>query len=449
MNTLMTAARALALRTVRKLREAGHDAYFVGGCVRDELLKLQPKDFDVATGATPDQVLALFDKTLEIGKQFGVVAVLDDETPNVMVEVATFRADGDYVDGRRPEDVTFSNARADASRRDFTINGLFYDPIDESVLDLVGGQADLKAGVIRAIGDPNQRFEEDKLRMLRAIRFACRFNFEIEPRTWSAICEHADKLPVVSNERIRAELDGMFCGPARSRALRLLFESALLDQCLPEVAATIGVEDNGANVFSRTVGMLDMLDADTLTPRLAWAVVLHGLSAPRAAPELAASPMENSSRLPTASLAVQVESIMKRLKQPNELSKDVASIIEVLGAMALAPDMPLARLKRYLRHPHIDDVLEVERLIALATPHQPTELLHAWRYCQEQLLTFRDAPQDKGLWPPIPVDGGDLQELGLQPGPVFRELLNAIETEVLEGRVADREEAIAFVRSRL
>lgn len=437
------------MRVVRTLRDADHEAYFVGGCVRDELMGLRPKDYDVATSARPDEVLALFNKTLEIGVQFGVVAVLDEETPNVQVEVATFRSDGAYVDGRHPEGVHFSNPREDAARRDFTINGLFHDPFDESTLDLVGGQADIKAGVIRAIGDPNQRFDEDKLRMLRAVRFACRFNFEIEPVTWGAVCEHAESLSVVSAERVQAELNAMFVGPARGRALRLLFESALLDQCLPEVAATIGVEDDGANVFSRTLGMLDMLDADTLTERLAWAVVLHGLAAPRAAPELAASPMENSSRMPQAGLAFQVESIMKRLRQSNELSRDVADIVASVGAVSLAPEMSPARLKRYLRHPHIDDLLLVEQLRALSIPHEPGDILHAVRYCREGLEAFRNAPAEQGLWPPIPVDGGDLQELGLSPGPQFRVLLNDIETEVLEGRVGDRESAIAFVKSRI
>ena len=423
MAVLQTPARAFALRCVQALRDHGHVAYFVGGCVRDQLMGFIPKDFDIATDATPDRVQAIFSRTIPIGKVFGVIMVLDPDHVGVQVEVATFRADGVYEDGRHPDSVRYSTAAEDAQRRDFTINGLFYDPITDEVLDYVDGRADIKRRVIRAIGSARERFAEDKLRVLRAIRFACRFTFAIDPATFAAIHEFTPSLSQVSWERIREELDGIFAGSGRGRAFGLLLETGALEYLLPELSQVL-VRD--VSVAAQVSVALDLLDSRHLTPELAWAALLWHVHGGDPSPPLAAL------------------GVLKRLRKSN---LSVAATIEMLtmqSGIKRSRDMSLATLKRMLRREHVAPALELFRVLAIASG----EDIGGADFCAAHLDEFRRSGLEAALWPKMPIDGTDLKHLGLRPGPEFSLLLEAVEDEVLEGRVTDREQALAFVRRR-
>lgn len=394
--------REFAVEVASRLRAAGHQALWAGGCVRDLILGLTPSDYDVATDATPERVMALFRRTVPVGVSFGVVRVLGPREAGE-VEVATFRSDGAYVDGRRPESVTFSSPEEDAARRDFTINGMFLDPLTDEVIDFVGGRADLDARVLRAIGDPSARFEEDKLRLIRAVRFAARFNMAIDPATRSAIERMAPQVCTVSAERIAQELRRMLVHPSRAKAMALASEVALASAVLPEVAP----------IDDRTLRALDCLpDEPSFT--LSFATLLGDVGG-RVAGQVA-----------------------RRLKLSNEERERIAWLVEHREALASARTSRAAALKRLLARPGIIELLALHRARALATAG---DLDHV-AYCEHYLRDEPHGPID----PPPLVTGADLIALGLRPGPEFAAILEATRDAQLDGEMASKPEAIALIR---
>ncbi|MCC6464658.1 MAG: CCA tRNA nucleotidyltransferase [Planctomycetes bacterium] len=436
-------ATALARRVIRRLRELGHEALLAGGCVRDLLLGREPKDYDVATSALPDAVEAAFARTVAVGKQFGVIRVLDENLPEIAIEVATFRHDGPYLDGRHPSSVAFTSAPEDAARRDFTVNALFLDPETSEVHDYVGGLADLKRRVIRAVGIPRARFEEDKLRLLRAVRFAAGLGFDIADETLEAVTAMAPQVCQCSGERIRDELARLLTAKGASRGLRLMLQTGLLDAILPEVAAMHGVRQPPefhpeGDVLVHTMLALDMMDQPaSLT--LALAVLLHDVGKPPTFDDSGDRIRFHGHDKLGAQMAGE---ILLRLRFPGEVIARVASLVQDHLKFINVPKMSTATLKRFLRKEHFDEDLALHRLDCQASHGK----LDTWCFARDKLAEFARQPQ--ALRPPLPLDGNDLKALGLPPGPVYRELLTALEDEVLEGRVANREQALAFVKGR-
>lgn len=431
-------ARDAALSLARRLTGAGHTAYLAGGCVRDRLLGREPKDYDIATSATPAQVLALFPGSNEVGAHFGVIIARAD---GHQVEIATFRTDGSYRDGRRPESVTFSTPQEDARRRDFTINGLFENPATGEVIDFVGGRADLAAGLLRAIGEPAARFGEDALRLLRAVRFATRLGFEIEPLTWQAIRDHAESLRRISPERIRDEFSKIIAAPRRSEGLDLLVRSGLIACFIPEVLALIGCEQPPewhpeGDVYIHTRIMLGML-ADDAPLELCLAVLLHDIAKPptQTFDEDAGRIRFNGHDALGATMA---EEILRRLKYPNEVIEAVAFMVSRHMQFMNVQQMRTARLKRFMAEPTFPQELELHR-VDCGSSNGFTDNL-------EYLIAKRTEFAAEPLIPPPLVNGRDLIALGLDPGPRFREILETIQTEQLEGRLNDREAALALLQ---
>ncbi|MBX3459740.1 MAG: CCA tRNA nucleotidyltransferase [Planctomycetes bacterium] len=426
------------------MRGAGHEALLAGGCVRDLLLGREPKDYDVATSALPDAVEALFARTVPVGKSFGVIRVLDDDD-NIAVEVATFRHDGPYLDGRHPSAVTFTDARQDAARRDFTINAMFLDPEAGQVIDHHGGQADLKRGVIRAVGEPRARFEEDKLRLLRAVRFAAGLGFDIEPATWAALCDMAPQVAVCSGERIRDELSKMITNVGAARGLRLMQRSGLMQAILPEVAVMEATPQSPehhpeGDVFTHTLlGMDVMFKPATVT--LALGVLFHDIAKPPTMRHEGERITFHGHDKLGGEMAVKV---MQRLRYPGEVMERVKSLIDDHLKFINVPKMKTATLKRLLRKPHFDEDLELHRIDCLAGPNR----LGTYHLVKQRLAEFERQGAERALRPKVPIDGRDLIAMGLQPGPKFKELLHALEDEMLEGRVSTRDEAVAFVKSQ-
>ena len=423
------------------LRRNGYQALLAGGCVRDLLLGRPPVDYDVATDALPDQVMALFRESIAVGAQFGVVFIPGD---GCKVEVATFRSDGNYSDGRRPEQVVYAKTpEQDVKRRDFTINGLMMQPDGGEVLDFVGGQADLKAGVIRAIGEPEQRFSEDKLRLMRAVRFAARFGFAIEPETFAAIRHHAHEIGVVSAERVRDELTKLLTEGAARRGFELLDETGLLQQVLPEVAAMKGVEQPPqyhpeGDVWIHTLLMLDVLEARAAST-LAWGVLLHDVGKP---PTFA--PASGPGTRIRFDGHVEVGARMaERICRELRFSNDDTEQIEALVANHLrfkdVHEMRQATLKRFVRLPKFEEHLELHRLDCLASHGS----LEAYDFVQHFLA--KTPPEQ--VRPPRLVTGDDLMGMGIPPGPRYKEILLAVEEAQLDGRFSDREGALQFARS--
>ncbi|MCC6573069.1 MAG: CCA tRNA nucleotidyltransferase [Planctomycetes bacterium] len=436
-------ATALAKRVIRELQARGHEAFLAGGCVRDLILKREPKDYDVATSALPDAVEALFPRSIAQGKAFGVIQVLGD-TPGVSVEVATFRHDGPYSDGRHPDNVRFTTAEEDAARRDFTINAMFLDASTGEVVDTVGGMADLERKVIRAVGDPAVRFTEDKLRLLRAVRFASSLNFEIEDATWEAIKRMAAQVTVCSAERIRDELIKMLTARGASRGVRLMFECGLLQAVLPEIAAMYGVQQPPqyhpeGDVFTHTLLALDLLPSPC-SITLALGVLLHDVGKPPTYEEAADRIRFHGHDELGAKMS---EKITRRLKFPSEVTERVASLVRDHLKFMHARKMKLSTLKRFLRKPYFDEDLELHRIDCLAGKGE----IETWKFCREKLAEFKREGEQQALRPKSHIDGRDLIALGMQPGPKFKEILEALEDEVLEGRIRDREQAIAFVKA--
>ena len=438
------------------LARAGHQAFLVGGCVRDIVQGRPVKDFDVATDATPDRVESLFPGSVTVGAAFGVILVLDAES-GARVEVATFRTDLAYSDGRRPDAVVFSHsAEEDVRRRDFTINGLLLDPRDltpegrlrdasgRSVMDYVGGLADLRAAVVRAIGDPEARFREDKLRMLRAVRFAARLGFRIEEQTFRAVRAHAAEIGTVSAERIREELTRILTEGGARRGFELLDDSGLLPHVLPEIARMHGVQQPAefhpeGDVWIHTLLLLGQLPTG-VSPTLAWGALLHDVGKP---------PTFSPPRGPQDRIRfdghVEVgtrmaEDIARRLRFSSGETERVARLVAQHLRFKDVFEMRPATLKRFVRQPHFDEHLELHRMDCLAS--------HGKLDSYEFVLKFlRETPVEL-VRPPRLINGDDLKSLGFVPGPRYREILDAVEEAQLEGGLTTREQALAFVRER-
>jgi poly(A) polymerase len=434
--------RELAQSVCATLRGNGYQALLAGGCVRDLLLKRAPIDFDVATDALPDQVIALFPDSLAVGAQFGVVQVWHGE---FKVEVATFRADGDYSDGRRPDQVIYTKSpEDDVRRRDFTINGLLMQPDTGEVLDFVGGQADLKTGLIRAIGDPDKRFIEDKLRLMRAVRFAARFGFAIEPATMAAIRRHAKEISVVSAERLRDELTKILTEGAARRGFELLNETGLLPVVLPEIAAMKGVEQPPqyhpeGDVWTHTLLMIQQLPAGT-PATLAWGVLLHDVGKPPTFRPIS----ETGDRIRFdghAGVGERMgEEICRRFRFSNEDTEQIVALIANHMRFKDVERMRAATLKRFVRMPRFDEHMELHRLDCTSSHRH----LKGYDFIQKMLA---ETPHED-IHPPKLLTGDDLLVMGYRQGPVFGQILATVEDAQLEGKLETKEEAERFVRSK-
>jgi poly(A) polymerase len=425
--------RKAARRIVEKLRRHGHEAFFAGGWVRDHLLRRQAQDIDIATSAHPDEVLRLFPRSIAIGAKFGVVQVRLYGHP---YEVTTFRKEGPYFDGRHPSEVSFSGPEQDARRRDFTINGLFYDPVTDRVIDFVQGKPDLEQGIIRTIGSPRGRFEEDKLRMLRALRFACSLDFEIAAETWDSIRGLAPEILQVSWERIRDELLKIITGPAPGRGLDLLHESGLLARILPEVEAMRGIQQPPGfhpegDVYVHTRMALGFLRKPS--PVLALGTLLHDVGKP---PTF--SIQERIRFDGHVELGAQMaESICRRLRLSNEETQQVVELVLHHLRFIHVTEMRNSTLARFLRMPHFEDHLQLHRADCLSSH----ENLETYRFCADRLKELRaQAPP-----PPPLINGRDLIALGYQPGPIFKEILEAVEDLQIENTLRTKEEALEYV----
>ncbi len=436
----MSPAEAAARNVAARLRAAGFIAYLAGGCVRDRLLGVAAKDFDVATDAPPDTVQRLFAKTVPVGAQFGVVLVVID---GHAIEVATFRSDEAYVDGRHPVAVRYGTPADDAQRRDFTINGMFFDPVRDQVIDLVGGRRDLEARIIRAIGEPEARLREDRLRMLRGVRLASRLGFEIEPRTFAAIRSAAHMISDIAWERIGDEIVRMLTDSANGsarRAFELLDAAGLLAPILPEVAALRGVEQSPdyhpeGDVFVHTLLLLARLEQPTET--LALAALLHDVGKPQCA-------VRGEHRITFyghCELGAELAAgICQRLRRSRETRERVGYLVRNHLRPLQAPEMRMSTLKRFLAEDGIDELLELVRLDALAS----TRDLRAYEFCR----TKRDELGADRLRPAPLLRGQDLIALGFRPGPRFREILDAVTDAQLDGTLETREQAVTWVRAK-
>ena len=435
-------AESVARAIVTRLRENGHVAYFAGGCVRDHLLgRAAPGDVDVATSARPEEVQKLFPRTVAVGAQFGVILVVEGE---VHVEVATFRADDAYIDGRHPVAIRYTTPEEDAARRDFTVNGMFADPFTWEVKDYVGGREDLERKIIRAIGDPRRRFDEDKLRLVRAVRFAARLDFTIEAATAAAIREMAPQIHQVSAERIGEEIVKILTEGHSRRGFELLSELGLLREILPEVEAMRGVEQGHdyhpeGDVFTHT--MLALEGVDALPPKrreeLALGVLLHDV----AKRECAAKQDGKITFYGHCERgAVIASEICRRLRRPTAVAEQVSWLVKNHLRLLNAPQMRVATLKRFLREPAIDELLVLCAIDAGAS----NKNLYWVDFCRAKLAEFAaEAAPSTPL-----VSGNDLIALGHRPGPTFREILEAVEDAQLEGALATREAALDFIRAR-
>ncbi|RKY59379.1 MAG: CCA tRNA nucleotidyltransferase [Candidatus Latescibacterota bacterium] len=439
----------IARRIAKRLREAGYEAYFVGGCVRDRILGVEPaeEDYDIATNAPPQEVMRIFPHTKPVGAQFGVVLVIEG---GKAFEVATYRSERGYSDGRHPDEVSFSDLKEDALRRDFTINALYEDPLTGEILDPVGGMRDLKEGVLRAIGDPCERFKEDKLRMLRAIRFSSWLGFTIEPRTWDAIRALAHEVTTVSPERISEELRKLLTRRGRGRGVRLLHESGIMGHILPEVEAMAGVPQPPefhpeGDVLEHTALTLENLHGawplDDPPPDPSWELALGAL-------------LHDVGKPPTFSIADRIrfnrheavgaqmaEGICRRLRTSNAVRERVVWLVKNHMVLKDIENMRKSTKVRLFSHPGFPELLELHRADALASHGK----LQEYETALSEYKDFLSQP------PPLKrlVTGHDLISMGLEPGPIFSELLSKVEDAQLEGKVRTREEALKLVRSLL
>lgn len=399
-----------AHEVVEKLRAAGFEAYWAGGCVRDELLGRIPKDYDVATSAKPPEIQSLFPRSIAVGAAFGVITVVGPKRAG-QIEVTTFREDATYSDGRHPDSVSFSTPERDAQRRDFTINGLFYDPADQRVIDFVGGRADLERRVVRAIGNPRDRFDEDKLRMLRAVRFATTFGFSLDPQTEAAIHELAPELTLVSAERITMEMRLMLVQEARAKAVEMLERVRLLPVILPELSPS----GSGANLtgdeWQNSLCALAELEAPSFP--LALATLLHAQAS-----------------------VEQAEAIALRWKLSTRDGGLTCWLLQNQSALMGARGMPWPKLQRLMISPDIRELIELHRAIAVAR----REATDDFTFCEEVLAKPPEELNPKPL-----LSGDDLIAHGLRPGKHFQGLLEAVRNAQLEGKVRTREEALKLV----
>ena len=446
-------SKEFSISIIQGLRQHGFQAYLAGGCVRDLLLKREPADFDVATSATPEQVIEIFPDTYAVGAQFGVVLVPMPQTErddgddkgiskSHAIEVATFRSDLGYSDGRHPDEVRFSqDPREDVARRDFTINGMMLDPMSGEILDYVGGRKDLEAGVIRAIGDPQRRFTEDKLRMLRAVRFAARFEYAIEVETLAAMQRLAAEIRVVSRERVRDELTKMLTEGQARRAFLLLDETGLLKQVLPEISTMKGVEQPPqfhpeGDVFVHTLLVLKNLP-HPCPCTLAWGALLHDVGKPatfRVAPDR----IRFDSHV---EVGVKIaEEICARLRFSKHDTAQVLALVDNHMRFGHVPRMKESTLKKFMRLPGFEEHLALHRADSLASHG----ILSTYQFLQEKL---KETPPENFRPRPL-INGNDLIAAGYAPGPRFSEILGAVEDGQLEGQLSSREAAMEFVASR-
>jgi putative nucleotidyltransferase with HDIG domain len=427
-------SEALARQVVVKLRGAGHQAYFVGGCVRDLLLGARPKDFDVATDARPDRIMDLFPHSGRVGAHFGVVLVRDVLE---QVEVATFRSDHDYLDGRHPEQVRFeSDPREDVLRRDFTINGMMLDPDTGRVLDFVDGRGDLERRLIRAIGDPNARFREDHLRLLRGVRFAARLGFEVEPATFAAMERDHALILKVAMERVREELIRILTEGGARRGFELLDATGMLADLLPEVAAMKGVQQPPefhpeGDVWRHTLMLLEQLRNPT--PTLAMGALLHDVGKP--ATFRIADRIRFDGHV-EAGVKIARE-ILLRLRFSREDMEQVEALIDNHMKFKDVPRMKESTLKRFLRMTDFPEHLELHRLDCMSSSGR----LENYDFARQKLEEY----SQERLQPAPLLTGADLIGLGYRPGPIFSLILGAVEDAQLEGRIANRDEALALV----
>jgi poly(A) polymerase len=443
-------AREFAEQICRTLRAAGHPAYLVGGCVRDILLQREPADYDVATDATPDRVQQLFPHSLAVGAKFGVIVVLNelqDETAAgapLQVEVATFRSDVGYSDGRHPDKVVFaSSAEEDVKRRDFTINALLLDPETDEILDFVGGRKDLGAGIIRAIGSAGERFTEDKLRMVRAVRFAARFRYAIEASTFTAIVRLAPHIHEVSAERLRDELTKILTEGAARRGFELLDETRLLDELLPEVSRMKGVEQPPqfhpeGDVWTHTLMMIDGLPAGC-SPTLAWGVLLHDVGKPPTfTPPSGAHDRIRFDEHPEVGVRI-AEEICRRLRFSNDDTAQIMALVANHMRFKDVGQMKPSTLKRFVRLDRFDEHLELHHLDCKSSHGHLDNYDHVRRFLAE-------TPPEQ-VRPPRLVTGDDLIAMGYKPGPPFHAILEAVEEAQLSGRVTTREAALELIQA--
>jgi poly(A) polymerase len=433
--------REFAISVVEKLQSAGFQALWAGGCVRDELLGLVPKDYDIASDARPEQVQQLFRRTLAIGASFGVINVLGprQDGQHLSVEVATFRTDGAYSDGRRPDQVVFASAREDALRRDFTINGMFFDPVKGELHDFVGGQDDLHARILRAIGDPHVRFNEDKLRLLRAIRIATRFELTIELQTAAAITAMARELPVVSSERIAKELRPLLVHPRRVRGLNLLMDLGLAEPILPELLPMKGLPQGlpdkpTGDLWEHVMRVMDLLGPTPSFP-LAMGTLLHDIGKPATAGRTGDRFTFYHHEHVGARMA---DDIALRLKLSNAERERIVWLVERHQYLANARQMRPSKLKAILSQPGIHELIVLHRADALASGKSVGHV----EYCEQLLRDW--TPED--LNPPPLITGNDVRALGPVPGPRYKELLDAVREAQLDGTITTRDEALELLR---
>jgi poly(A) polymerase len=430
-----------ATEIVRRLQAAGFAAYWVGGCVRDHFLGREPKDFDIATNAVPDQVEKIFQRTIPVGRKFGVLLVIEND---IEFQIATFRAESDYQDGRHPEHVSFGDPKADASRRDFTINGLFYDPIKGELHDWVGGEADLKARVLRTIGSPLERFAEDHLRLLRAVRFAAQLDFKIEAQTFAAIVANAPKIQGISAERIREELMKLFRPPHAARGLDLLRESGLLEQVLPEIAATITCEQSPdyhpeGSVYNHIRLMLSQLPEDA-SPELPWSVLLHDVAKPVTAskdPETGSIHFYGHEKVG----AEMSEVLLQRLKFPRKQTDEIVAAVLYHMQFKDVKEMRKSTVRRMIMRETFPLELELHRLDCLGS-HR---MLDHYDFMVEQTKELEKMPE---IVPPL-LNGEDLKAMGMEPGPRMGELLTELRDKQLQEEMKTSDEAREWVKEKL
>jgi poly(A) polymerase len=441
MNSVSFPTRETATEIVRRLQTAGFAAFWVGGCVRDVQLGREPQDYDIATDARPEQIEKLFKRTLAVGRKFGVMIVVEGKQ---QFQVATFRAEADYQDGRRPEKVVFSNAEADAQRRDFTVNGLFYDPITEKLHDWVGGEKDLRAKIIHTIGVPEERFAEDHLRLLRAIRFAAQLGFEIEPQTFAAVKKLAPKIELISAERVRDELIKLFSPPHAGRGLVLLRDSRLLPGILPELIATLLCEQSPdyhpeGTVFEHIRLMLEKLPPGA-SPSLPWAVILHDIAKPATAERDAATGAIHfyGHEKVGAELA---ERVLQRLRFPKKQIVEIVTCVRNHMQFKDVKQMRKATLRRLLLRDTFPLELELHRLDCLGSHGN----LEHYEFLVAQAEELKKQPTIR----PRLLSGGDLIKLGMEPGPALGVLLDEIREKQLQDELKTPREAKAWAKKRL
>lgn len=432
-----------SLDCLKKIREAGFEAYFAGGCVRDRLLKIEALDYDITTSALPADLKKIFPRVLEVGEAFNVIRVLSSEEKKPhQVEIATFRKDVGVKDGRHPVRVESASAEEDVQRRDFTINGLLWDPLEDRIIDWVGGQEDLEKGILRSIGNAKERLQEDYLRMLRAVRFSARFGFPLEENLRTSIQELAPEITRISKERIFDEFCRMLSREGADEAIRLMDELGLLEVLLPEALLMKGVEQPPehhpeGDVWVHTLLLLKQIRLGH-SPELGWACLLHDIAKPQTFSHKEGDRIRFNGH---AQLGAEMsDSILKRFKAPNRFREIVFELVKDHLKFADVKKMKASTLKRFLRQDHFDWHLELHRIDCMAC-HQNLEL---YEFCQKALGELKE----EDLKPPPLLGGKELLELGFKAGPKFKEILGDIETQQLEGILSTKEDALRYIKER-